>query len=302
MEMVKTKGGKMYAPVSERIKAYREKFPLGCITTNIYHCDFTHAIVTAEVYDDKNNLLGKASALEMKPTVEEVNRKVEAKKRRNAQYGKPNQYVDPETIDVNIINWLENAETSAVGRALSFAGFGGDGSIASFEEIVYNMQNDESLLNNPPLSQPLQSQPLQQEKPTDFQPQNYQQQSPPAAMPSQATPPAKKKSEPMNDRNAEIFRKAKEKNVQMYLDSIAGFYGVPSFKEASGQALNYISNLVSEFNRKQLIMVVTHAERLNFTIGQAIDDLTKRHGVVVNAFTDDMCNDYFSMNGVYENV
>ena len=140
MQMVPTKGGKLYAPVSERVKAFRNQFPLGCISTNIYHVDLIYAVITAEVYDDKNQLLGKASALERRPSQEEIDRKVNAIKQKNAKKNQGWKTVDPETVDINIINWLENAETSAVGRALAFAGFGGDGSIASFEDIMKNYQ------------------------------------------------------------------------------------------------------------------------------------------------------------------
>lgn len=101
-----TKGGKTseYAPVSERIKAFRYMFPNGSITTKIIAQTDTDITVKAEVFDDEGNLLATGHASE------------------NRNIGM-----------VNKTSMLENAETGAVGRALGFLGIGVKDSIATAE-------------------------------------------------------------------------------------------------------------------------------------------------------------------------
>ena len=45
---------------------------------------------------------------------------------------------------INKTSYIENCETSAVGRALGMVGFGIDTSVASFEEVANAMQQQES--------------------------------------------------------------------------------------------------------------------------------------------------------------
>lgn len=98
--------GKEYAPVNERIKAFRMVYPDGAILTELVKDDDARIIYKATVY-------GSAGAILATGTAEEVR-------------GSSN---------INRTSAIENCETSAVGRALGFAGFGIDTSVASYEEV-----------------------------------------------------------------------------------------------------------------------------------------------------------------------
>lgn len=102
---------KQYAPVNERIKAFRKVFPDGAIQTEIIENDdkiiAVRAIVSAEIGDLSRRVLSTGMAFEFK-----------------------------NGSNINKTSWLENCETSAVGRALGFAGFGIDTAIASAEELT----------------------------------------------------------------------------------------------------------------------------------------------------------------------
>lgn len=97
--------GKSYVMVNERIKAFRYVFPLGTISTEILEDDGERVTVKAYVYDG-GTLLATGHAFEVKA----------------ASY-------------INKTSYVENCETSAVGRALGFLGFGCDDSLASAEEV-----------------------------------------------------------------------------------------------------------------------------------------------------------------------
>lgn len=102
--------GKDYAEVNQRIKAFRMLFPEGFITTEIKSLENGVVIFQATVgyYDENGNavVLGTGTAYE----------------KENSTF-------------INKTSYLENAETSSVGRALGMAGFGIDTSIASAEEV-----------------------------------------------------------------------------------------------------------------------------------------------------------------------
>lgn len=98
---------KGYAEVHQRIKAFRMVYPQGDIETTILTDENGICKIRADIYDDNNKHLSSATAQE------------------NI---KSNSFI-------NTYNAIENCETSAVGRALGFAGFGIDTSIASAEEV-----------------------------------------------------------------------------------------------------------------------------------------------------------------------
>lgn len=98
---------KGYAEVHQRIKAFRMVYPQGDIETTILTDENGICKIRADIYDDNNRHLSSATAQE------------------NI---KSNSFI-------NTYNAIENCETSAVGRALGFAGFGIDTSIASAEEV-----------------------------------------------------------------------------------------------------------------------------------------------------------------------
>lgn len=104
--------GKDYAQVNDRIKAFRELCPNGTITTDII--ELANGVVTmkATVYDEEGKILGTGLAQE----------------KESSSY-------------INKTSYIENCETSAVGRALGFAGIGVDGSMCSAEELVNAITN-----------------------------------------------------------------------------------------------------------------------------------------------------------------
>ena len=106
--------GKDYAEVNQRIKAYRMVYPTGTISTTMISNDNGVCIFKASVYDEKDNLLGTGTAYE----------------KENSSF-------------INKTSYIENCETSAVGRALGMAGFGIDVSIASAEEVANAIKNQE---------------------------------------------------------------------------------------------------------------------------------------------------------------
>ena len=104
--------GKKYAQVTERIRAFRNVCPGGQILTEIL--DNTNGTVT------------------MKATINDENGRVIAT--GLAQEKESSSFI-------NKTSYIENCETSAVGRALGFAGIGVDGSMASAEEVTNAMLN-----------------------------------------------------------------------------------------------------------------------------------------------------------------
>lgn len=104
--------GKDYAQVNDRIKAFRELCPNGTITTDII--ELANGVVTmkATVYDEEGKILGTGLAQE----------------KESSSF-------------INKTSYIENCETSAVGRALGFAGIGVDGSMCSAEELVNAITN-----------------------------------------------------------------------------------------------------------------------------------------------------------------
>ena len=109
--------GKEYVEVNKRVMAFRELEPNGTITTEII--DITSdkssgGIVTmkATVFDGEGRLLATGMAQE----------------KESSSY-------------INKSSYIENCETSAVGRALGFIGIGTDTSIASAEEVLNAINN-----------------------------------------------------------------------------------------------------------------------------------------------------------------
>ena len=102
--------GKEYAEVNQRVKAFRTLYPEGFITTEILCREGGLCIIKATVgyyADGKSVILATGTAYE---------------KEGSSQ--------------INRTSYIENCETSAVGRALGMAGFGIDASIASADEMT----------------------------------------------------------------------------------------------------------------------------------------------------------------------
>lgn len=104
--------GKDYAEVPQRIKAFRSVCPNGAIVTELLSCENGVCIFKASVYDEKQVLIGTGTAYE----------------REDSSF-------------INKTSYIENCETSAVGRALGMCGFGIDVSVASAEEVQNAMLN-----------------------------------------------------------------------------------------------------------------------------------------------------------------
>lgn len=102
--------GKAYAEVNQRIKAFRMLYPEGYIHTHFFSLENGVAIIMAEV-----------------GYYREDGSKVEL--------GTGTAYEKEGSSFINKTSYIENCETSAVGRALGMCGLGIDTSIASAEEV-----------------------------------------------------------------------------------------------------------------------------------------------------------------------
>lgn len=110
--------GKAYIEVNQRIKAFRMLYPQGSIFTEMLSNENGICIFKASVgyTDDEGEfrLLGTGTAYE----------------KEGATF-------------INKTSYIENCETSAVGRALGMCGFGIDVSVASYEEVQNAINNQE---------------------------------------------------------------------------------------------------------------------------------------------------------------
>lgn len=108
------KGGKIgdYVEVNQRIKAFRQVYPMGTITTKIITLENGVVLMQATALDDEGKTLATGYASE----------------KENSSF-------------INSTSFIENCETSAIGRALGFCGFGIDSSVASAEEVENAMLN-----------------------------------------------------------------------------------------------------------------------------------------------------------------
>ena len=111
--------GKDYVLVAQRVKAFRMLFPEGFIKTGIVSLDNGVCVMQSKVgyYDNGNEIvLGSGLAYEKES----------------------NGYI-------NKTSYIENCETSAVGRALGFLALGIDGGgICSAEELVNAVKNQDN--------------------------------------------------------------------------------------------------------------------------------------------------------------
>lgn len=105
--------GKQYAEVNQRVKAFRSLFPEGFIRTEIVSLTDGLCVMRAYVgfYDVSKN--GTQEVLLATGTA----------------------YEKEGTSNINKTSYIENCETSAIGRALGIMGLGIDTSIASAEEV-----------------------------------------------------------------------------------------------------------------------------------------------------------------------
>lgn len=98
--------GKNYAEVPQRIKVFRMLFPNGAIETEIVKLEDGMCVMRATATNEEGKTLGTGTAYEMEGS-----------------------------NFINGTSYIENCETSAVGRCLGMLGIGIDTSISSAEEV-----------------------------------------------------------------------------------------------------------------------------------------------------------------------
>ncbi len=109
--------GKNYATVATRLNEFWGVCPDGTVQTEVTDFNDEHILMQAFLYDEKSHLLASGTAEEEK----------EASRLNNTSY-------------------VENCETSAIGRALANAGFGSEENIASAEELTNALMNQVTML------------------------------------------------------------------------------------------------------------------------------------------------------------
>lgn len=123
-KLVNDKTGKVigdYVEVNERIKAFRKLYPEGCIETEMLSNENGVCVFKASVYArySESFINGKEYFL----------------------IGTGHAYEKEGSTFINRTSYIENCETSAVGRALAMCGIGIDKSIASAEEVENAVNN-----------------------------------------------------------------------------------------------------------------------------------------------------------------
>lgn len=99
--------GKDYVMVKDRVAAFRREFPEWGIVTNIEKMESGECVISARVVDDEMRVVATGLAHE-KETASAINR----------------------------TSYVENCETSAIGRALACIGIGIDDSYGSADEVA----------------------------------------------------------------------------------------------------------------------------------------------------------------------
>lgn len=107
--------GKPYMEVNQRIKAFRMVCPQGSIITEMISNENGVCIFKATVLNEEQTVLGTGMA-----------------------------YEKESSTFINKTSYIENCETSAVGRALGMCGFGVDTSIASADEVANAIKNQKN--------------------------------------------------------------------------------------------------------------------------------------------------------------
>jgi deoxycytidylate deaminase len=98
--------GKQYKTVALRVQEFRQQHPTWAIRTELVHRDDTLVVMKAAIIDESEHVIGTGYSEEVRSS-----------------------------SNINRTSALENAETSAIGRALAAAGFGGT-EYASADEVA----------------------------------------------------------------------------------------------------------------------------------------------------------------------
>lgn len=110
--------GTDYVTVNERIKAFWKLFPNGRIITTLLKDENGECTFKAEIYTFEDDDTPRATGY--------------AKEKENSSF-------------INKTSYIENCETSAVGRALGIFGIGIDNSIASADEVETAIENQKKI-------------------------------------------------------------------------------------------------------------------------------------------------------------
>jgi hypothetical protein len=105
-----------YIEVKDRIAEFYAKYPNGAIRTNVYSMDESLVVVGAEVFQDKDDTLPIGTGFSSMEI--------------------------PGSTSFTRGSEIENAETSAVGRAIAMAGFSVHKSVASADEVAAKVPAD----------------------------------------------------------------------------------------------------------------------------------------------------------------
>lgn len=108
--------GKNYVMVVDRVQGFRTICPAGTIDTTIIDLDDEHVVMQAKIYDEKDHLLASGTAEEKKSASR-----------------------------INETSYVENCETSAVGRALGMLGIGAEENMATADEVANAIMNQVEL-------------------------------------------------------------------------------------------------------------------------------------------------------------
>lgn len=108
--------GKAYVPVTERVKEFHDKYPDFTVLTEIISLDETSVLMKATVYDPDGKIMAVGHAQE-----------------------------DRGSSNINKTSYVENCETSAIGRALGMFGIGIDDSMASADEVANAIDRQEAM-------------------------------------------------------------------------------------------------------------------------------------------------------------
>ena len=107
---------KKYVTVAARLQAFRKICAGGTIDTTVCDLDEEHVMIQAKIYDEKDHLLASGTAEEKKSASQ-----------------------------INQTSYVENCETSAIGRALGVLGIGSEENMASAEEMTAVLINQVEL-------------------------------------------------------------------------------------------------------------------------------------------------------------
>jgi len=115
--------GKPYVPVNERLKEFREnpKYEGYRLVTELVDVNADHALIKASIINPKDEIIAQGTAFEVAGS-----------------------------SFINKGSHVENAETSAWGRALGNFGIGIDASVATADEVANAVANQDNPRRKPP--------------------------------------------------------------------------------------------------------------------------------------------------------